>query len=103
MAGEWLQLLQNSKRLTRQRHAVRTAHLHFFCQNAPLGVVEIKFFPLGMAEFARPDKDERSEPQSQSCGRISREAIDGAQQRANSFGLENCGTVIDRRCCKRTA
>src|SRR5262249_1135082 len=95
MAGRRLEFFQDSKRLMRQRHAVGAAHLHLCCRNVPLGPVEIEFLPFGMAEFARPDKDQGGQSQSQGCCRIPLEAINGAQQGANSFGLKYSGSMPD--------
>ena len=82
---------------------MRPAHLHLGGRYPPLGIVNVELRPFRFAQLARPDEYKRGKLQRVSRGRLTFEAVDGAQQRADGVGFNDCRPMGDRRRDKRAA
>ena len=70
---------QQLDRLRGEGHDVPLAHVHTLSGNPPFRRIEIKFRPLGAAQLARPNENQRCELQSNRSRRVAIVDIDRAE------------------------
>src|SRR5437762_10612070 len=91
---ERLKLTQYRYSLARERHDVWLPHLHPRSGDTPFRIRQVKLGPLCCAQFARADKDQRSELQCQCSYRVSGIAIDRPHEFADAHWIEHRGAVL---------
>lgn len=102
-ARDLVQVTQDRDGLARERHPVRTVHLHGFGRDPPDGLGKIEFPPAGVPQFARSYEQQRRELEGHSRGRLPAVPVDAAQELPDLVRLSDGRPVSDGRCRQRPA
>src|SRR5690242_15950434 len=88
-ARDWLQVVEDSKRLARKWDKVGFSRLHPFGSNAPESPFKIHFAPFSLSKLTRADEHIRRELKSKGDRRLPQIAIDSSKQLPDSGGLRD--------------
>src|SRR5277367_119687 len=90
-----MRVLQHGEGLTRERDAMRAAHLHALWWDRPNGRLEIDLRPLGATQFTGPDESKGKQLEAIPDFGSPVVPVDRPQQAAKPLGINDSGAMPD--------